>query len=86
MFVCAGLQILRSEREQADSEIDSLTAEKKAIKNILPKILHELAETRDQIQQKHCELQVFDKAIAEIEANYGHIIFSPDIFNGNNSH
>lgn len=46
----------------------------------LPKLLHELRASKDRIDMKQKELNVYDKAIAEIESNYGHIIFSEQFF------
>ncbi len=35
---------------------------------------------RDSMDAKNKELKVFDHAIAEIELNYGHILFTPEFY------
>lgn len=37
---------------------------------------------RASIELKERELHVFDKAIEDIEHEYGHILFTPDFFAG----
>mmetsp|Transcript_7258 Transcript_7258/g.10796 ORF Transcript_7258/g.10796 Transcript_7258/m.10796 type:complete len:101 (+) Transcript_7258:90-392(+) len=76
------LQNLRSERELVESEISSLLLEKNAIQKIIPKILYELTMMKEGIDSKQREINIYDKAILEIEEKYGHIIFSEDFFVG----
>lgn len=53
----------------------------------LPKLLHELIQLRDSIYTKQRDMDIYDKAILEIETKYGHIIYSPDFFdNSENQH
>lgn len=81
IFIVKGLQAMRNEREKTESEVESLEAEKKAITYLLPIIMHELRTMKDNIDGKYRDLRTYDNAIAEIEATYGHILYSPDIFN-----
>ena len=74
------LQLLRLEREANNADIESLEQEKKGIQNTIPKVLHELSIIRDNINDKNHEIKIYDKAISEIESNYGHVIFTSEIF------
>jgi chromosome segregation ATPase len=77
-----GLQDIRANREQAQSDVEALEREKRAIQNLLPKVLYELNQLRDSLEHKERELSVLDKAIEEIEASYGHMIFSAEFYSG----
>ena len=46
----------------------------------MPRVLHQLNLVREGMDSKSKELKVFDHAIAEIELNYGHILFSPEFY------
>ena len=81
LLVNVELQLLRIKREEIQSEMESLELEKRAIKNILSKICYELQGAREGLDFKYHELQIYDSAIKEIELKYGHVIFSPEIFN-----
>lgn len=72
---------MRIEREEIQSEMESLELEKRAIKNILTKVSYQLQQAREGLDFKYRELQIYDNAIKEIEFMYGHVIFSPEIFN-----
>ncbi len=76
---------MRTEREKTESEVESLESEKKAIIYLLPVVMHELRTMKDNIDAKYRDLKTYDNAIAEIEATYGHILYSPDIFNSSSS-
>jgi uncharacterized protein YoxC len=80
-----GLQTLRAEREQTQSDIEALEAEKKAIQHILPKVLHELSQIREDVEHKTKEMQLYDSAIAEIEKTSGHVIYSASMFHPANA-
>ena len=71
-----GLQLLRAEREQAQSDIESLVMEKRAIKSILPRVVHQLRLSRDNVNHKVKDIQLYDTAILEIESKYSHILYS----------
>jgi hypothetical protein len=75
------LQLLRTKREEIQSEMESLELEKRAIKNIMSKVSYELQGAREGLEFKYHELLIYDNAIKEIELMYGHVIFSPEIFN-----
>lgn len=62
--------------------MEALEREKRAIQNLLPKVLYELNQLRDSLEHKERELSVLDKAIEEIEASYGHMIFSAEFYSG----
>lgn len=79
-YIIIELQALRSEREQTQTELESLELEKRAIKHILPKVMYELQQARESLDFKYKELQTYDNAINEIESIYGHVIFSAEIF------
>ena len=74
------LQVLRAEREQTESELESLEKEKRSIRAILPKVISELDLTRASLQAKQAEVAVLDAAIEEIENKFGHILFTSDFF------
>ncbi len=74
------LQVLRAEREQTESELESLEKEKRSIRMILPKIISELDLTRESLQAKSNEIAILDAAIDEIENKFGHILFTSDFF------
>jgi chromosome segregation ATPase len=74
------LQVLRAEREQTESELESLEKEKRSIRVILPKVISELDLTRTSLQAKQAEVAVLDAAIEEIENRFGHILFTSDFF------
>jgi chromosome segregation ATPase len=78
------LQVLRAEREQTESELESLEKEKKSIRLILPKVISELDITRDSLKQKAQEMAILDNAIEEIEQKYGHILFTANFFTDQN--
>jgi len=78
--VQARLQRLRSERESVDSEINSLMHEKESIRLILPKLLEQLKGMKEDIDSKQEEVNTFDRAIEEIESQYGHILFTSAFF------
>ena len=77
------MQVLRAEREQTESELESLEKEKDSIRMILPKVIHELEVTRTSIEAKNKEVAILDNAIEEIENKFGHILFTSDFFTGN---
>ena len=79
-FVLLGLQDIRSSREQAQSDVEALEREKRAIQQILPKVLYELNQMRESLDGKEKELAVLDKAIDEIESTYGHMLFSAEFY------
>jgi len=74
------LQVLRAEREQTESELESLEKEKRSIRAILPKVISELDLTRASLQAKHQEVGVLDTAIEDIENRFGHILFTSNFF------
>ena len=74
------LHALRLEKDVTEADIDSLQHEKAAIRGTLPKLLHVLIQHRDNISAQQREIAILDKAIAEIEDNYGHILYSPDFY------
>jgi chromosome segregation ATPase len=74
------LQEIRSSREQAQSDVEALEREKRAIQATLPKVLYELNQMRESLENKERELAVLDKAIDEIESTYGHMLFSAEFF------
>jgi hypothetical protein len=47
---------------------------------VLPKVLHQLNQVKDSMEDKNRELKIYDNAIAEIELNYGHILFTPEFY------
>lgn len=71
---------LRQDHENSEGEISSLLQEKLSIQQILPRIVHELMAKRDKIEAKQHEIKIYDRAISEIETNYGHIILSPAFY------
>lgn len=50
--------------------------EKKAIKAILPRVVHELRLSRESVNGKLKDMNIYDTAISEIESKYSHIIYS----------
>ena len=74
------LQVLRAEREQTESELESLEMEKKSIRSILPKVISELEMARESLKSKSNEIAILDHAIEEIEQTYGHILFTSDFY------
>ena len=50
---------------------------------MLPKLFHELSQSRESIELKRREMQVYEAAIQEIEKAYGNFLFSPDFFEDN---
>ena len=71
-----GLQNLRLEREVCESDINSLMHEKESIRQVLPKILEKLKDMKEGINTKQAEMGVLDRAIEEIERQYGHVLFT----------
>lgn len=71
---------LRQDHENSEGEIASLQQEKDAIQQVLPKVIHELMTKRNRIESMHHEVKIYDKAICEVESNYGHVIFSPAFY------
>jgi len=61
-------------------EIELFEQEKLSIQKLLPKVLHELGKLRDSLDVKKREMNVYDRAIEEIESNYGHILYSPKFY------
>jgi hypothetical protein len=47
---------------------------------VLPKVLYQLNQVKESMETKNKELKLFDNAIAEIELNYGHVLFTPDFY------
>lgn len=74
------LQMLKSEKEAVDSEIENLRQEKLVIMDILPKVLHQLKAARDSIRDKQKEATIYDSAIAEIESKCRDILYTTDFF------
>jgi len=74
------LHMLRKEKDTTEADIESLQHEKAAIRSTLPKLLHVLIQHRDNIAAQNREMMILDKAIAEIEDTYGHILYSPDFY------
>jgi hypothetical protein len=74
------LHMLRKEKDATEADIESLQHEKAAIRSTLPKLLHVLIQHRDNIAAQNREMMILDKAIAEIEDTYGHILYSPDFY------
>ena len=79
-IIHARLQKIRQEREQSQSDVEALEREKRAVQHILPKVVFELNQMRESLDNKERELAVLDKAISEIESQYGHILLSPEYF------
>ena len=77
------MQVLRAKREQTESEMEALEKEKEAIKYILPRVITELEQKRDNLEHKNKEARTLDNAIEEIEQNYGHILYTSSFFTGN---
>jgi hypothetical protein len=50
------------------------------LSQIIPKILHELMLMKEGIDAKQKEINIYDKAIAEIEASYEHILYSEEFY------
>ncbi len=46
----------------------------------MPKVLFELNQLKESMEFKQKELKIYDRAIEEIETNYGHILFTPEFF------
>jgi hypothetical protein len=44
-------------------------------------MLHELNQLRANSDVKQSEINIYDKAIEEIESTYGHILFTPEFYN-----
>ena len=82
-IITSKLQKLRSERELCDSEINSLMHEKESILKIIPKVLEELKNMKEGIDAKQAEVDTFDRAIMEIEKQYGSTIFTSRFFTSN---
>ena len=76
------LQVLRAEKEVTESAMEALDREKECIKEILPKLLHELEQTKASIADKNKEMQILDNAMDEITSNYGHVLYSSSLFTG----
>jgi len=74
------LQTMRSKREQEQTDIEALEREKNAIRRVLPKVVHELTMTRESLEAKQREMAILDKAIAEIESKFAHILYTPEFF------
>ena len=60
--------------------MEALEREKRAIQQVLPKVLFELNQMRESLEHKERELAVLDKAIDEIESTYGHMLFSAEFY------
>ena len=43
-------------------------------------------QKRDIIEAKQSEIQIYDKAISEIESTFGHIIFTPALYTSASEH
>ena len=67
---------MRLEREVCESDINSLMHEKESIRQVLPKILEKLKDMKEGINTKQAEMGVLDRAIEEIERQYGHVLFT----------
>jgi hypothetical protein len=78
-----GLQTLRLEREVCESDINSLMHEKESIRQILPKLLEQLKDMKEGIDEKQREVNTFDRAIEEIERQYGHVLFTSAFYANN---
>jgi hypothetical protein len=63
-----------------DSEIDTLLHEKDSIRKVLPKLLERLRAMKSGIDAKQAEVNTFDRAIEEIETQYGHVLFTPAFY------
>jgi hypothetical protein len=50
---------------------------------ILPKVLFQIDSIRERIENKKKEMALYDTAIAEIEQNFGNILFSANVFDDN---
>jgi hypothetical protein len=50
--------------------------EKESIRSVLPKLLERLKEMKEGINDKEREMSTFDRAIEEIERQYGHVLFT----------
>ena len=70
------LQTLRSDREIVESEIVSMMHEKESIIKTLPKILEKLKVMKESIDSKQVEVDMFDRAINEIERKYENVLFT----------
>ena len=70
------LQTLRLDREVCESDINSLMHEKESIRAILPKLLEKLRTMKENIDSKQAEINIYDRAIEEIERQYGHVLFT----------
>eukprot|EP01035_Chromulina_nebulosa_P034690 gene34690-46570_t len=73
----------KTEREQEAAEIEALELEKAALQKILPKVLYQIDSIRERIENKQKEMHLYDSAIAEIEQNFGNILFSANVFEDN---
>ena len=67
---------MRLEREVCESDINSLMHEKESIRQVLPKMLEKLKDMKEGINEKQAEMGVLDRAIEEIERQYGHVLFT----------
>lgn len=47
---------------------------------IIPKVLYSIESIHNKIEFKKREMQIFDSAIAEIETNFGSVLFSANVF------
>lgn len=47
---------------------------------MLPKVLYELSQMRESLENKERELTILDKAIGEIESQYGTMLFSAEFY------
>ncbi len=70
------LQVLRAEKEMTESALDALEKEKECIKDILPRLLYELEQTKNNLEQKNAEMKVLDNAVDEITNTYGSVLYS----------
>ena len=59
-----------------ESDINSLMHEKESIRQVLPKMLEKLKDMKEGINEKQAEMGVLDRAIEEIERQYGHVLFT----------
>ena len=70
------LQVLRAEKEMTESALDALEKEKECIKDILPRLLYELEQTKNNLEQKNAEMKVLDNAVDEVTNTYGSVLYS----------
>lgn len=75
------------EQEKAAIKQVSITVVREAdiclrvMRQVLPRMLHELSQLRASSDAKQSEINIYDKAIEEIESTYGHILFTPEFYN-----